>query len=110
MGRHDTLVGCFGCTRWRLGWPYRGLPFQPAFPDEEAVPVMATQFSKRHAHDIAGVEEHDSEGRRWFRPRKLRRHTFYLCSVCAWLWANDQDFEAQISKKACSMREGGESP
>ena len=69
---------------------------------------MATQFSKRHAYDIAGVEEHDSEGRRWFRPRKLRRHTFYLCPVCAWLWSNDQDFEAQISKKACNMPGGAE--
>jgi hypothetical protein len=100
---------CFGCTRWSLGWPYRGLPFQSAFASDEAVAVECVEGNRRRAHDVGGVVEHDSEGRRWFRPKKLRR-PFFLCTVCRYLFDNDCSFKGEIERKASGMREGGESP
>ena len=44
--------------------------------------------------------EHDREGHRWFRPKKVREHTFFLCAVCQLLFDSDGGFKADIGAKA----------
>lgn len=89
-----AVVPCFGCTRWEGGWDSR------AEQTEERVWIHATDFSKRKTRDVSGDVEHDAEGRRWFRPRRLREHKFFLCVVCAYLFDNDGWFHELVAKKA----------
>ena len=102
------VVPCFGCTRWDGGWMFRGVPEgSRAEPTEERVWIHATDFSKRKSRDVEGQVEHDGEGNRWFRPKRLREHKFYLCEVCCYLYDNDGWFNELLGKKASGTAGGG---
>ena len=93
---------CFGCTRWDGGWFLSRVE-----PTHERVELTPTDFTKRSTRDIAGDVEHDGEGRRWFRPRKYREHSFHLCTVCCLLFDSDNGFKSEMASKASARAGGG---
>lgn len=78
-----------------------------AVPTTDRVWIHATDFSKRKTRDVAGDVEHDELGNRWFRPRRLREHKFYLCTVCLFLFDSDNGFKETLSQKASGLAGGG---
>lgn len=101
--RKLAVVPCFGCTRWEGGWS----TIARAVPVEDRVWIHATDFSRRKTRDVTGEVEHDSAGNRWFRPRKLRDHAFYLCTVCQLIFDADPGFKEQLAQRASGMAGGG---
>ena len=91
-----AVYPCFGCVRWT----------DDNEPDTTRVWIHATDFSKRETQDVGGDVEHDSNGKVWFRPRRLRKHQFFLCTVCAWLFDNDSVFLERMAQKASSKAGG----
>lgn len=99
-----AVVPCFGCTRWDGGWWFRGVPEgSRAEQTQERVWIHATDSCRCKTRDVAGDVEHDDEGNRWFRPKRLREHKFYLCTICAYLYDCDGWFKELLSKRASGI-------
>ena len=85
-----AVVPCFGCVRWD----------GENDPTEVRVWIHAEESARRATQDVGGTVEHDSSGKRWFRPRKLRRHEFWLCTVCQQLFDRDIVTMERLAQKA----------